>query len=166
MQKTTKKANAKLRLVGNEAKDPVCGLCGRARKLTTTECCGNAICDDVDTYVTFSYARNSCYRNHSNQTICAYHHHEEHPGSWKDCAKCCKDQPPEMYAWYVTNEYNFEKLENPPPFEPTLCAGCGKRIVLSEGGYTLSKGKHWCAACDPTFQPPSKRGSGGRRGGS
>lgn len=163
MQKSAKKTNAKLRLVASERTRRVCGLCGGGGKLAATECCGNTICDDLDTYVTFSFARNSCYRNHSNQTICAYHHHEEHAGSWKECEQCRKDQPPEMYAWFVTNEYNFEKLDDPPPFEPTLCAGCGKRIVLPEGGYTLSKGKHWCEACEPPFQPSPRRGAGRRR---
>jgi hypothetical protein len=41
---------------------PRCGLCGKTKKLTKTECCGEWICDDEDKYVLFSYARNSCYR--------------------------------------------------------------------------------------------------------
>jgi hypothetical protein len=164
MPKSAKKTNAKLRLVTSDRLARVCGLCGRGGKLTTTECCGQTICDDLDKYVMFSYARNSCYRNHTNQTICAYHHNEEHAGSWKECQLCLRDQVPEMYAWFATNEFNFEKLENPPTFEPTLCAGCGKRIVLSEGGYTLVKGKHWCEACEPhSSRTPS--GSGRRHRG-
>jgi len=161
MPKSAKKTNTKMRLVTSDGAARVCGLCGRGRKLTTTECCANTICDDLDRYVTFSYARNSCYRNHSNQTICAYHHHEEHAGSWKECLQCRGDQEPEMYAWFATNEYNFDKLKDPPRFEPTLCAGCGKRIVLSEGGYTLAKGKHWCEACEP--QPAPLKPTSGRR---
>ena len=31
---------------------------------TDTPCCNNWICDDEDQYVLFSYAHNSCYRNH------------------------------------------------------------------------------------------------------
>lgn len=35
---------------------PRCGLCGSTKKkLTVTECCGNTICDDYDSYVLFSY---------------------------------------------------------------------------------------------------------------
>jgi hypothetical protein len=166
MTKSATKPPKPIRLVASQGKPRVCGLCGRGtKKLTTTECCGNTICDDLHEYVTFSYARNSCYRNHSNQTICAFHHHETHPGPWQECELCRRDQVPELYAWYATNEYNFEKLENPPPFEPTLCDGCGKRIVLTEGGYMLSKGKHLCEAC---ASPPLARrrpGSGRRRRG-
>ena len=48
-------------------KNPVeknrCGLCGKTRNLTKTECCDHWICDDEDKYVMFSYARNSCHRN-------------------------------------------------------------------------------------------------------
>jgi hypothetical protein len=32
------------------------GLCGKTKKLTKTECCGQWICDDEDKYVLFSYA--------------------------------------------------------------------------------------------------------------
>src|SRR5687768_6284271 len=99
-----------LQLVAEETLLRVCGLCGEAtNQLTRTECCGNLICDDLDQYVAFSYARNSCYRNHDNQSLCAFHHHEEHGGDWKDCSKCRDEFEPEMYAWYVTNPYNFEK---------------------------------------------------------
>ncbi len=40
--------------------NPRCGLCGKTKKLTKTECCDQWICDDEDKYVIFSYARNSC----------------------------------------------------------------------------------------------------------
>lgn len=162
MAKSPKKQPAALRLVVNDAAPRLCGLCDRKGKLTLTECCGNTICDDRQKYVPFSYSRDSCYRNHSNQTIYAYHQSQEHEGSWKECLRCRRDQPPEMYAWFATNEYNFEKLENPPPFKPTFCAGCKKRIVLAEGGYTRVKGKYWCEACDPQPLPPM---FGSRRGG-
>lgn len=155
-----------MRLVANDEVQEVCGLCGRSERLTRTDCCGNLICDDEEAYVPFSYARNSCYRNHSNQTICAYHHHGGHPGNWKECSVCRREQPPEMFVWFATNEYNFEKLENPPPFEPTLCSGCGKRIVLPEGGYSLSGGTYWCSSCHPMPGPPRiPRSRRRRRGG-
>jgi len=53
----------------------------------------------------------------------------------------------EMYVWYGTNEYNFEKLENPPAYEPTHCAACGKVISLGEDGYTQLGDKFWCDDC-------------------
>lgn len=56
------------------------GLCGKKRNLTKTECCDNWICDDEDKYVMFSYARNSCHRNHNHYTLCAHHRNEEHDG--------------------------------------------------------------------------------------
>jgi hypothetical protein len=113
-------------------------LCGKTGKLTRTECCGQWICDDEDCYVLFSYARNSCYRNHSRHTLCAYHYNEGHSGDWKTCPKCRQDfqQEMEMYVYYGTNEYNFERLPNPPKYQPTHCSRCGATIVLSEGGYS------------------------------
>ena len=67
---------------------PRCGLCGKTKKLTRTECCGRWICDDEDQYILFSYERNSCHRNHQRYTLCGYHHVEGHSGDWKDCVEC------------------------------------------------------------------------------
>ncbi len=101
----------------------------------------------------FSYARNSCYRNHERYTLCGYHHIEEHHGDWKTCNECRKGFEAEMYAWYGTNAYNFERLENPPSFEPTLCASCHARINLAEDSYTLKpSGDYLCASCFPTLE--------------
>jgi len=128
---------------------PRCGLCGKTGKLTKTECCDRWICDDEDQYVLFSYARNSCYRNHSRFTLCGYHYTEEHSGNWKDCPECREDfeSELEMYVWYGTNEYNFEKLANPPSYEPTKCSKCGAVIVLSEGGYSQHGDEYSCGQC-------------------
>ena len=126
---------------------PRCGLCGSTTNLTKTECCGQWICDDEDQYVPFSYARNSCYRNHRRYTLCGYHHAEEHPGHWKGCPKCKEDITPEMYVYYGTNEYNFEKIEDVPDYEPTRCAKCDTVIVLSEGGYSVCAGEYLCGKC-------------------
>jgi hypothetical protein len=130
-----------------------CGLCGKTGKLTKTECCDQWICDDEDQYVIFSYARNSCYRNHRRYTLCGYHYTEEHPGAWKNCQKCMDDIETEMYVDCGTNEYNFEKLENPPDYEPTKCDKCGKIIVLSEGGYSQRAGQYWCSECTDSKFP-------------
>lgn len=125
-----------------------CGLCGKTRKLTKTECCGQWICDDEDTYVLFSYARNSCDRNHRRYTLCGFHHTEEHPGRWTACKRCRNEiAETEMYVWYGTNEYNFETLQNPPAYEPTRCAQCRKVIVLSQEAYTTSGKGYLCSAC-------------------
>jgi hypothetical protein len=132
---------------------PRCGLCGKTGKLTKTECCDQWICDDEDQYVIFSYARSSCYRNHSRYTLCGYHCAEEHPGSWKDCQKCKDDFQTELYVEYGTNEYNFEKLENPSDYEPTKCDKCGRIIVLSEGGYSQRADKYWCSECTDSKFP-------------
>mgnify|MGYP000097261439 FL=1 len=135
--------------------EPRCGLCGKTENLTRTECCGNWICDDEHNYVLFSYARNSCRRNHRRYTLCAYHYAEGHPGDWKDCAKCRESFETEMYVWYGTNEYNFEKLPNPPEYEPTHCADCGKVILLGTDGYSV-----WGAdyLCDPCTQKRMRQG--------
>jgi hypothetical protein len=85
---------------------PRCGLCGKTKKLTKAECCNQWICDDEDKYVLFSYAINSCYRNHRRYTLCGYHPTEEHPGDLKDCPKCRNSFATEMYVFYGTNEFN------------------------------------------------------------
>src|SRR5256885_12163882 len=70
---------------------PRCGLCGKRKKLTRAECCGQWICDDEDNYVLFSYAHNSCSRNHRRYTLCGYHFNEQHHGTWQSCKKCRKE---------------------------------------------------------------------------
>jgi len=129
---------------------PRCGLCGKARGLTETECCGRWICDDEDKYVIFSYARNSCHRNHRRLTLCGYHHAEGHPGSWKECLPCSRSFKTEMYVWYGTNAYNFEKLENPPSYAPTQCSACGAVIVLSQDVYSVLGDDYRCETCTET----------------
>ena len=126
---------------------PQCGLCGKKTKLIQTPCCGQWICNDQQNYVLFSYAHNSCQRNHDRFTLCSSHYHEKHKGDWKTCAKCKKNFETEMYVWYGTNEYNFEKLENPPNYELTKCAQCGKVIALGTDGYSMNGGKYFCWNC-------------------
>lgn len=58
-----------------------------------------------------------------------------------------------MYAYYATNEYNFEVLENPPSFEPTHCGKCGRVIVLADGGYSIGPGGYWCGDCTEVVHP-------------
>lgn len=124
-----------------------CGLCGKTTNLTKTECCGNWICNDEHEYQLFSYARNSCSRNHRRYTLCGFHFGEGHEGDWKDCPKCRESFETEMYVYYGTNEYNFESLPDPPKFEPTKCADCGKVISLGHGGYSVLDGRYWCSNC-------------------
>lgn len=124
-----------------------CILCGRSDKLTRTPCCGQWICNDEDEYVLFSYARNSCWRNHNRYTLCGYHFSAEHDGNWKDCPECRKSFETEMYIWYGTNEYNFETLANPPPFDPTKCSKCGSVIKLGADGHTRFGDEYWCEKC-------------------
>jgi hypothetical protein len=129
------------------AEKPRCGLCGKTRNLTKTECCGQWICDDQHKYVLFTYARNSCSRNHDRFTLCGHHFAEEHSGDWKTCEKCRNDFETEMYVYYGTNEYNFEKLGNPPKFKPTRCAKRKKIISLSQDGYSMGRGGYYCMNC-------------------
>lgn len=96
----------------------------------------------------FSFARNSCHRNHARYTLCAYHHAEQHPGEWQTCSRCRQSFATELYVWYGTNQYNFAKLPNPPAYEPTHCAACGRVIRLGEDGYTLMPdGRYICMWC-------------------
>jgi hypothetical protein len=124
-----------------------CGLCGKRTNLTKTECCDQWICDDEDQYVLFSYARNSCYRNHSRYTLCGFHYAEGHSGNWKNCPECKDSFETEMYVYYGTNEYNFETLKDVPDYGPTRCSKCNDVIVLSEGGYSSRGDEYFCARC-------------------
>lgn len=128
---------------------PKCGLCGKSKKLIKTECCNQWICDDEDKYVMFTYVRNSCSRNHRRYTLCGAHHAEGHKGKWQDCKECREDFEPEMVVYYGTNEYNFEKLPNPPEYEPTHCSRCSAIIKLGTDGYTMLGDQYWCAKCKP-----------------
>ena len=143
------KNKKKVKLKGRKRVINKCGLCGDTSRLMKTECCGNWICDDEDSYVPFSYSRDSCNRNHRRNTLCGYHYNEGHPGRWQDCEKCKADlsHELEMYVWLGTNEYNFEKLANPPEFDPTHCCDCGRQIVLSEGGYSVKGDEYTCDGC-------------------
>lgn len=129
------------------AEEKKCFICGATKNLVRTECCGKWICDDEDKYVPFSYARNSCHRNHRRFTLCAYHHDNGHKGDWKTCKECREMAEPEMVAWYGTNEYNWEKMPNPPKFKPTKCFKCGKIINLPQGGYSHGKEGYQCSDC-------------------
>jgi len=115
--------------------------------VTKTECCGHTICDDEDNYVLFSFERNSCSRNHRRFTLCGAHFNEGHEGEWQSCQKCQDLFETEMYVWFGTNEYNFEKLLNPPSFKPTRCSKCNRVIKLSEEGYSMSAGGYQCENC-------------------
>jgi len=154
IKKISKKADGP---VAKKAKAPRCGLCGKTKNLIKTDCCGQWICDDEHKYVAFSNARNSCSRNHRRYTLCGYHFANEHTGDWKDCA-ACRSINTEMYVWYGTNEFNFEKLENPPSYEPTRCTRCDKVIVLAKEGYSSKGGKFMCEKCtDAKFEEFRRR---------
>lgn len=144
-----------------KATPPRCGLCGKTENLVQTPCCGNWICNDEAKYVLFSYARTSCSRNHRRYTLCGYHHAEQHSGHWKDCKACRESFQTELFVWFGTNEYNFEKLENPPHFEPTVCDRCGRVIRLGTDGYSLGPDGTLCERCSvldlPPPDPPKRR---------
>jgi hypothetical protein len=136
---------------------PHCGLCGATENLTKTECCGNWICDDEHNYRLFSYAHSSCARNHRRYTLCASHFTEGHSGRWQDCKKCRNDVETEMYVYYATNEFNFEVLENPPKFKPTICSRCGAVIHLAKGGYSSGANGHICGECSMAEHPELRK---------
>jgi hypothetical protein len=137
---------------GRKGSGPRCGLCGKGGKLTRTECCGQWICDDEDKYVVFSYARNSCSRNHRRYTLCGYHAAEDHGGDWRECQHCREEIQTEMYVYYGTNEYNFVKLQHPPSYEPTLCTKCGAVIRLATDAYTIKGKGYYCERCSPLLR--------------
>ncbi len=147
-KRVSKRKASRRRSVGKaSANARRCGLCGKTNRLMRTECCNQWICDDEDEYVMFSYARNSCSRNHRRYTLCASHFVEEHVGAWRTCDACRAAFETEIYVYYGTNEYNFEKLEDPPTFEPTRCKECNQIIRLAEDGYTMRGDKYICTDC-------------------
>lgn len=133
--------------VKKQSQTPKCGLCGKRGRLTKTECCNEWICDDEDEYILFSYARNSCHRNHSRYTLCSYHYNEEHEGDWQECEECKEGFETEMYVWNGTNEHNFVKLKEVPKYKPTRCAECKRIIKLAEDGYVIAGEKYYCIGC-------------------
>ena len=116
-----------------------CELCGRrSLEWRRTECCGRIVCRG---------GSRSCHR-HERYTLCGVHHFEGHSGGWKTCEACRSYfHDLEVYVYYGTNAYNFEKLENPPTYEPTHCAGCGRVIVLSRDEYEVGPDGYRCEAC-------------------
>lgn len=124
-----------------------CGLCGETKDLMRTGCCGQWICDDEDQYKLFSFSHNSCARNHRRFTLCGHHYVERHVGKWQECNKCRDDIDTEMYVHYGTNEYNFEKLVDPPDFEPTKCIKCKKTIRLGNDAYSVTRDGYFCSRC-------------------
>jgi len=131
-----------------------CGLCGKTRNLTKAECCGQWICDDEGSYALFSYARNSCARNHRRFTLCGHHFNERHAGTWQTCESCREGFATEMYVYYGTNEYNFEKLAPPPAFEPTRCGRCNGVIKLGTEEYSIGRDGYTCSNCFSFELPP------------
>ena len=102
--------------------------------------CGNWVSGDEGDYVMFSIRRDIC----SRETIAVLRSagitiRRDIKGGWKTCKKCYDDfkHELEMYVWYGTNEYNFERLPNPPGFEPTYCAKCKEKSSLSDGGWSI-----------------------------
>jgi len=147
MPKASAVAKPRTREKAAASTKPRCGLCGKTSRLTKTECCDRWICDDEANYVLFSYARNSCSRNHRRYTLCGFHFNEGHKRSWQDCKKCRKDIETEMYVHYGTNEFNFEKLADPPPYEPTRCGKCNRVIKLGTEAHSISSKGYTCSDC-------------------
>ena len=76
------------------------------------------------------------------------HHHEGHTGAWQTCTTCRESVDTEDSVVMVTNEDNFEKLQNPPDYEPTTCAVCGPVIIRAQGGSSKVPNKGCvCGAC-------------------
>ncbi|MEL6137131.1 MAG: hypothetical protein AAFR42_06955 [Cyanobacteria bacterium J06628_6] len=95
----------------------------------------------------FSYAYNSCIRNHRRYMLCGIHHANEHEGDWQDCSECRDLYETELYVYFGTNEYNFEKLKNPPAYKPTRCVECNRIIRLAYEGHTMGQEGYTCEKC-------------------
>jgi len=124
-----------------------CKLCDKSHKLVRTECCNQWLCNEEADHNLYDNGRPSCFKNHEKYTLCAYHHKNGHEGDWKTCQKCKEGFKTEMYVWHSTNKYNFEKLQNPPQFQPTHCSGCSCVIRLGEDCYVQNKDGYSCFRC-------------------
>jgi hypothetical protein len=62
-----------------------------------------------------------------------------------------------MVVWYGTNEFNFEKMPDPPSYEPTKCSRCGTVINLGTDGHTRSGDEYWCEKCAEIEMKKKKR---------
>ena len=51
VQRRSTKVNRMMTPAMKKADKPRCGLCGKNKNLTETECCGNWICDDEHKYL-------------------------------------------------------------------------------------------------------------------
>ena len=142
-----KQKKVKKKIQKKQTDRPECGLCGKKTKVIKTECCEQWICDDENQYVLFSYARNSCHRNHRRFTLCGYHYAEDHDSDWQTCSQCREAFETEMYVYRGTNEYNFERLPNPPGYEPTKCSKCNIVINLGKDAFSRKAGKYLCSQC-------------------
>jgi hypothetical protein len=135
--------------------DGYCGLCGKTKNLTTTDCCGRAICDDVGAYKPFTYSNVSCFRNHSRYTMCAYHYKESHgSGKWQDCQKCSDGtRRVEDLVHKGTSSFNFleDKWETASMFEPTKCVGCKRAVKLGPEGHGMVPDGVKCMNCVGSF---------------
>ena len=111
--------------------EPSCGLCGSLRgPFMLTACCGRRLCDTENEYEMGSYERDGqCARNHRLNTICGYHHNEDHPGDWQKCQKCEGDFHPFDYAVKATSmkvscterRYNFDDNVRGDLFPHSMC---------------------------------------------
>lgn len=52
-----------------------------------------------------------------------------------------------MYVWYGTNEFNFEKLPNPPEYEPTKCSRCSRVISMGTESFSIRGDEYFCDSC-------------------
>jgi len=126
--------------------DQTCAVCGKTGKMALSACCNKPMCVEAPKR-SKRYRNKSCYEGHARYTLCASHHTEGHSGDWKNCRKCIESCEAEMYNWYGTNEYNFDKLPKLLEYEPAICKHCGKVISLVNDGYSGFKGDYTCWDC-------------------
>ena len=101
MKNTTDRNSKTVKSQESNPNAPRCGLCGKQAELVKTECCGQWVCNDEGNYVLFSYARNSCSRNHRRFTLCGSHHTEGYSGDWQTCPECRESFDDETNEFYL-----------------------------------------------------------------
>jgi len=124
-----------------------CKLCDTSSSLLKSPCCNQWFCNDEADYNLYKNPRASCFKNHQKYTLCGFHHSQGHEGEWKNCQKCKEGLKTELYVWHSTNKYNYDKLKNPPEYEPTYCSECNCTIRLGEECHSHNNDAYFCFRC-------------------
>ena len=113
-----------------KSEKPRAASCSKTGKLRKTQCCGNWVCDDHDKYVPFSYAQKQLQPGIMTTIPSAgIITMKGMEATGKTARNAATYFETEMYVWYGTNDYNFEKLETRPSSNRLTALSVGRSFV-------------------------------------